>query len=146
MSTKSKKKDNKSKDKNKKEKPKPKPKKEPKLKIYCGINEIPKRHRMGSMKECSDAGQIRYYGLHKIDKLVVKSSIKVSENEEKTLRVKLAGLKGTASKLGMDFKKAKTEKEKNKLVEEYKITKRQIDNVWEKIEKIMEKQTKNKKK
>lgn len=143
MSTKSKKNDNKSKDKKKKDTKKPK--KEPKLKVYCGINEIPKRHRMGSMKECSDAGQIRYYGLHKIDKLVVKSSLKVSENEEKNLRVKLAGLKGTAMKLGGDYKKAKTEKEKNKLVEEYKITKRQIDNVWEKLEKIVEKQNKNKK-
>ena len=130
-----------------KEKKKPvKPKKEKKLKPYCGISEIPKNHRLGSMKECADAGQIRYYGLHKIDKLVVGSSIKVSQNEEKTLRVKLAGLRGSATKLGKDYKKAKTDKEKKKLIEEYKIVKHQIESVQEKINKIEEKQKKEKKK
>jgi hypothetical protein len=127
----------------KKDKPKPKPKKEPKLKPYCGINEIPKRHRMGSMKECADAGQIRYYGLNKIDKLVVKSSIKVKENEEKKLRVRLAGLKGYTKKLMEDFTKAtknKKEKEIEKLKEEYRKVKKEYDIIVSKIIKIEEKQ------
>jgi len=122
-----------------------KPKKEKKLKIYCGIDETPKNSRIGSMKECADAGQIRYYGLHKIDKRVVNSSIKVSINEEKILRVKLAGLKGSALRLAKDYKIAKTEKNKKQIMDEYKIIKQQIVIVQDKINKIEEKQKKQKK-
>ncbi len=132
-----------------KPKKEPKPKKESKpkrvavLKPYCGINEIPKRHRLGSMKECADAGQIRYYGLNKIDKLVVNSTLKVSEKAERALRIKLAGLKGTSGRILKDFKVAKNEKEKNKLIEEYKTIKYQTQIVIDKLIKIEEKQKKD---
>ena len=129
----------------KKEKKEPKIKKEkkiPKLKVYCGVNDIPPRHRMGDMKECADAGQIRYYGLHKVDKLVLKSSLKVSEKEEKNLRVKLAGLKGTTKRLIEELKKAKTDKKKEEIKQEYAIIKRQFNNILDKLGKIEEKRKK----
>ena len=36
-------------------------------KIYCGIGKVPKGSKRGSMKECVESGQIRYYGIKKID-------------------------------------------------------------------------------
>jgi len=35
--------------------------------IYCGIGKVPTGLRRGTMKECATKGQIRYYGVKKID-------------------------------------------------------------------------------
>lgn len=40
--------------------------------IYCGIGKIPKKSRLGSMKECAEKKQIRYYGLKKVDSRLVE--------------------------------------------------------------------------
>lgn len=34
---------------------------------YCGIGDPKKGQKRGSMRECAEKGQIRYYGIHKID-------------------------------------------------------------------------------
>ncbi len=125
-----------------KSKAKPKPKKVPKQKIYCGVGLIPTNHRIGNMKECADAGQVRYYGLNKIDKLVLKSSIKLSMDEEKDLYVKLAGLRGEQSKLARDVKTVKTEKEKNDIFDQYKLVKKRLESVTDKIDIITKKKEK----
>jgi hypothetical protein len=36
--------------------------------VYCGINDVPKGKKRGSMRDCAKIGQVRYYGLYKIDK------------------------------------------------------------------------------
>ena len=41
---------------------------------YCGIGDVPKNKKRGSAKECYDMGQVRYYGIKKIDKETIKSS------------------------------------------------------------------------
>jgi hypothetical protein len=33
--------------------------------IYCSIGKVPSGKRLGSMKECAELGQIRYYGIKK---------------------------------------------------------------------------------
>jgi hypothetical protein len=48
-------------------------------KINCGIGELKKGERRGTMKECAEKGQVRYYGLKKIDSRILKASKKVNK-------------------------------------------------------------------
>lgn len=36
-------------------------------KIYCGVKDVPKGSKRGSMKECAESGKVSYYGIKKID-------------------------------------------------------------------------------
>lgn len=42
--------------------------------IYCGIGKIPKSSRLGSMKECAEKKQIRYYGVKKVDSKLIEAT------------------------------------------------------------------------
>lgn len=44
-------------------------------KIHCGIGPIPKNHRLGTMQECLEKNQVRYYGIKKIDPKLLKSHL-----------------------------------------------------------------------
>jgi hypothetical protein len=110
-----------------------KPKKEVILKVFCGITDpIPKGYRLGSMKECVDKNQVRYYGLKKIDSLVIKSINKKKEDYA-DLQVQAAGLKGTISKIKRDFNKTTDLNEKKKLLEEFENNKKKLLNIGEKL-------------
>ena len=50
-------------------------------KIFSGIGEVPKGKRRGSMQECAEAGQIRYFGEKKIDSRLLKKML-----DSKTLK------------------------------------------------------------
>ena len=65
-------------------------------KAYCGINKIPKGQKRGSMKDCASAGQIRYYGLKKIDSKLVEYAKKSKKGQTKrsTIIEQKATLKG----------------------------------------------------
>lgn len=61
-------------------------------KIYCDVGEIPKGKKRGSMKDCAEQGQIKYYGEKKIDKKTLELAVdkknskkKGSQNAEKQL-------------------------------------------------------------
>lgn len=75
-------------------------------KIYCGVGDVPGDKIRGTAKQCLQANQVRYYGIKKIDKDLIKN--KDLLNPEKEL-IKLKqlemGLKGMGKKL---------EKEKSK--------------------------------
>ncbi len=51
---------------------------------YCGAKTTPKGKHNGSRQECTDANQIRRYGLKKIDPSTITKTVKV--NYEKLLR------------------------------------------------------------
>ena len=60
------------------------PKKESKkVKIlpYCGIKtQLPKNKRRGTMDECYTKGEVRYYGLNKIDSKIIENKKKKDKN------------------------------------------------------------------
>jgi len=64
-------------------------------KIYCGIDDIPKGYRRGTMKECADKGQVRYYGIKQIDSRLV-ASINAKKNPPKVDELKVLGDKQAA--------------------------------------------------
>ena len=74
-------------------------------KIYCGVDAVPKGYKKGSMKECVEKGQIRLYGLYKIDpKLLEKDKEEIKKKKVKSYTVNeifiiLSKLNGTMTKL-----------------------------------------------
>jgi hypothetical protein len=48
-----------------------------KLEPYCGIKDpLPKNKRLGTMDECYTVGEVRYYGLNKIDSRIIENKKK----------------------------------------------------------------------
>ena len=50
--------------------------------IYCGIGDVPKGQRRGTMEECAKIGQVRYYGIKQINPRVLEAS-KKNKNDDK---------------------------------------------------------------
>lgn len=50
--------------------------------IYCGIEDVPKGSRRGSMKDCAEKKQIRYWGLHKIDPRTIEGAKKTTKGKD----------------------------------------------------------------
>ena len=108
-------------------------------KAFCGVGKVPKGKKLGSMKECADAGQVRYYGLKKIDKKLVESaaankqakkSSKISgltRGEE--IMIEISGVKGKIRNLMGKLQAEKKESAKKKITKE-------LDEVKEKLEKL----------
>lgn len=113
-----------------------KPKKERKLKIFCGITQpIPKTHRLGSMKECLELKQVRYYGLKKIDSKLA-DSINDKKDSKMELISKISGLKGKLTKLKKDIDASKNATDKTKLMGDFDSVRKEILVLNEKFLKI----------
>lgn len=82
-------------------------------KPYCGASEIPKNKKKGTMIECSNAKQIRLYGLNKIDKRLLKA-----KKEKKMTRDQLIMKRIQLNARIKQFKKQ--QKDVKKLEEEVK--------------------------
>ena len=52
-------------------------------KPYCGAKDLPKGRTLGTMKECEDTHQIRYYGLKKVDKRDIENHKPLSKLRQK---------------------------------------------------------------
>lgn len=106
-------------------------------KIYCGIRPIPKGSRLGSMKECADKREIRYYGIKKIDpKLIgtiqgakktnsrdlIFKEITKNKGKIKNIKNKIAGTKDKAIK-------DKLQKDLEKLVEKTNELSKQFNEI-----------------
>lgn len=77
----------------------------PSNKIYCGVGTIPKGKHRGSMKECIDAGQVRYYGVKKADPKLVETLDKKSKFSRDTLFTQIQTIKGKIKNLKNKMKK-----------------------------------------
>jgi len=76
--------------------------------IYCGIGKIPKRQRRGNMKECAEKGQVRYYGIKKIDTKTLEASKNkdsIPETREKLI-LEISRQKGTVNRFKGRYEKA----------------------------------------
>lgn len=110
-------------------------KKEPKLKVFCGITQpIPKGYKLGSMKECLEMKQVRYYGLKKIDSKLAES-INEKKDSKIELSSKIAGLKGKFFKLKKEIDASKNISSKKKLIEEFENVRKELVSLNEKMKK-----------
>ena len=54
------------------------------MSVYCGIDEVPKGKKRGTLEECTAAGQLRYYGIKKIDAKKVAKTKAETKTKTKT--------------------------------------------------------------
>ena len=114
-----------------------KPKKE---KVYCGVeNPIPKGYRLGSMKECVDLNKVTYYGIKKIDPLILNYRKNDNTLDENALQLKKVGLVGKLNKLKKDISRCNDEIEKKNLIKQYDLLAKEINSIEEKVKKMKEK-------
>jgi hypothetical protein len=81
-------------------------------KAYCGIGKVPKGYHRASMKEAAEKGQVRYFGLYKIDQKLVDSVKREPLTGKNVLLKKWAGLNGRIKKLEGDIRYKKDPKDK----------------------------------
>jgi len=100
--------------------------------IYCGINKTPKKMKNGTDKECVEKGQIRLYGLKKIEKELIEEILKIKKKEPS--RLKLASNLGTARGKIRKLKKIiENDKDKKKIAD----AKKEIKILQEEASKII---------
>lgn len=117
-------------------------------KVYCGIGEIPKNKKRGSMKECAETNQIRYWGEKKVDKKLIShvqdkknNKLEALEKQSDKLKIKLVGLRGKSKRISRDLegetdkKKIQAlQKEKNKADAELTETANKYQQLVKKLE------------
>lgn len=112
-----------------------KTKKEPKLKIFCGITQpIPKGHKLGSMKECLEMKQVRYYGLKKMDTKLVESVVGSKKNTE-DLRARYSSLRVNFNKLRKELQTTKSADIKKELLKKIEEMTKEIKSIETKLKK-----------
>ena len=124
--------------------------------IYCGAAVIvPKNKRRGSMKECYNKNQVRYWGIKRIDNSLLNSTSKKkrkSNTKDKLIRMKLlekvATIDGKAKKLKrkIEFTKHPTKTQLKEFRKEADKLKKERNEIIHKLKKIDKQIKKNKSK
>ena len=85
-----------------------------KSKIYCGIGDVPKKKKRGSAEQCIEKNQIRYWGVKKISKSLIKDKAFVALVSKKKLDDMQLKVKAKEIEIKTLFKKYKAMPETNK--------------------------------
>lgn len=88
--------------------------------IYCGVGAVPKKSKLGSMKQCAEKKQIRYWGVKKIDTKMLalaqgKSKTAKDKKTREKVMVEVSAYRGKIRNLTKKLDGAKDAKEKSKL-------------------------------
>ncbi len=89
-------------------------------KVYCGIGDVPKGKRRANMVECAELGQVRYFGLKKIDSRTIdaakqkKSDAAKLAAMRKKLMTRFVSNKARMKKLENDVKYYKKKEDREK--------------------------------
>ena len=102
--------------------------------IYCGVGKIPKGKKRGTMKECAELGQIRYYGIKKIDQKLIDNAKSSGKKTSRTnLIAKRGSIKGKLYKLRKEAPYEKDEKKKKQMKKEYEKLSKELKQVKKQI-------------
>jgi hypothetical protein len=115
--------------------------------IFCGIGDVPKGKKRGSMAQCAEMGQIRYYGVKKVDQKLISSVIKDKKTRsslKKTtvdkklelLYTSMASATGQITKLKKQIAAEKDAKEKDKYKKELAKVEKKLQTIREQISDI----------
>lgn len=119
--------------------------------IFCGIGDLAKGDRYGTMKECLEKGQVRRFGIHKIDGRTI-SKIKEEIAESKTVVEKIADYENQISalrakhiRLVKKIKDEKDAKEKTLLKKQDADTIKEHNHLTDELKKLRAKSNKTSK-
>ena len=96
--------------------------------LFYGVGPVPKGKRRANMKEAVMANQIRYFGLNKIDPILVASVNKLKKDankrqkEKEKLMVKIASLLGKKKNITSKINYTHDKTEKKELGKSYTPT------------------------
>lgn len=108
----------------------------PTVKVSCSIKDLTKGQRRGTMMECADKKQIRYYGLKKIDKVILDKLTGKKSKRQYTFNEalgKVNGLKTKAKHIMIKIEAATKKGDKEKL----KVLQKELDKTKEEYAKIV---------
>ena len=104
-------------------------------KIFCGAGKVPKGQTRGTMKQCVDKNQIRYWGVKKVDPKLLESRGKKKSKGSKLTRdkvaIKMVGLKGKVTKLTKQLAEEKDKKKQDQIKKELEKAKKEFKEVAE---------------
>lgn len=115
--------------------------------VYCSIGKVPKKMRLGSMKECAEKKQIRLYGIKKIDSKLLelaKGSKKDANTRDNAIH-NLSKFKGKLKNLEGKLSVTKKKEDKEEVTIQIEKIKKEIDK-WSKKFKELDKLRDEKKK
>lgn len=111
--------------------------------VYYGAAEtVPKGKKRTNMTQAVDKGQVRYYGIKKVDQLIVNAkseTIKVKrakKNKVQKLLDAIVKLSGQTFKLNNDIPYSKTDQEKKDIRKRIKLLKSQIKTKKEELKSL----------
>ena len=112
--------------------------------IFCGIGKMPKKSRRGTMRECAEKGQIRYYGIKKIDaKTLALSKDKTTIPDTREGLIKMAAaLKGLIRRNKTRCETTKNMEEKDNYCKIWKDSEKKLYKVVIKFKKLKEQREK----
>jgi hypothetical protein len=110
-------------------------------KIVCGVKEPKGKERRGTMLECAEKKQIRYYGLKKVDKVLIDKLVNKTKEEKKEKKLSLSEAIGKMN--GIKTRITKTEKllesaRKKKETDKIKMYEKEIEESKKEFRKTME--------
>lgn len=116
--------------------------------IHCGVAKVPKGKKLGSMMECAEKSQVRYYGLKKIDPKIIEAvkKRKSKPNTREQLLLKHVEVNGKKKKLAATVEKEKDKVKKAKFEKELKKATEQLKLINESLRAIEAKREKEKQK
>lgn len=101
---------------------------------YAGAGPVPKGKQRASMKEAAEMGQIRYYGIKKIDSKTIENAKKQSKPDtRKKLLLKLVTLRATISRNKGRYEGAKEDDKKKEYLKLWKDAEKEIKKVSDKL-------------
>ena len=113
-------------------------------KIFCGAGQVPKGKHRGTMRECAQRNQIRYWGVKKIDPRILEDSIKLNKyGGRDKVQAKLVGLRAKLKKIKSNHDVEKKESRKKKMKKEYEKTYKEykkIQAVFKVLDKIRDRE------
>lgn len=111
--------------------------------IFCGVGKIPKGSKLGSMKQCADKKQIRYWGEKKVDARILESiknpkkgSKKGSRESRDKVALQVVQLRARVNALTKKVAAEKDKTNKDKLQKELVKTKDEFAIVNAKLTKL----------
>ncbi len=90
--------------------------------IHCGVTKVPKGKKLGSMMECAEKSQVRYYGLKRIDPKILEAAQKQKSKPatRENLMMKHVEINARKKKLTASLEKEKDKIKKGKIEKDLK--------------------------
>lgn len=105
--------------------------------LYAGAGPVPKGKERANMKEAAEMGQIRYFGIKKIDSKTIDNVKKQKKPDtRKKLLIKLVSLRGLINRNKGRYEGAKDDEKKKEYFKTWKDAEKEFKKISDKLKKL----------